>query len=305
MQEYIQYHKDRDPKETYSARVVKDSINNGVRLTTLECTFPRIVLAEFNTHRVFSRNSASSRAIPTNTRIKSIKRAPFVPESFGKNKPGMSASEDVENQDEARKKWLESCEKATEFAQWFDEQKIHKQLANRILEPYAWHTVICTATEWQNFFNLRIEENAQPEIRIISELMLQALKESVPQELFSNQWHLPFIFEEDNEFDEEQQIRLSIARCARVSYLTHDGRRDPSKDFGLYDMLVGNGHMSPTEHAAVVGEMGYYNSNRDFLSPEYSCGYNGTKYGTHFVGNFRAPWIQYRKLIPGEAVFKK
>lgn len=302
MKKYFQYHKNREPKETYSARVICDSItkNKKIRLTTLEVTFPRMVLAEYNTHRMFSRNSASSRAIPVHKRIEAIKRSPFIPEKFGKNKKGMSSTENVENQDEARKIWMDSCYQAIEHAQKLKDIKVHKQFANRILEPYAWHTVVCTATEWDNFFALRIDADAQPEIQIPAKLMKQALEDSIPEKKMSGEWHLPFIFEEDKDFNVEDKIKLSIARSARVSYLTHDGKRDPQADFNLYDRLVTAGHMSPTEHVAIVGT--WDNVFQSWMAPTIKqSGY----YKSPFIGNFMAPWIQYRKTISGESCFRK
>ena len=282
----------------YDAQILADSVSPlGHRLVTFQITFPRIILAEFNTHRVFSRNSASSRAIPVPTRIKAILEAPFVPAAFGANQRGMEAGDALEDkaQEQCREVWLDAMRDAVKHAERLVEIGVHKQWANRLLEPFAWHTVIVTATEWENYFKLRVSEHAQPEIFTVSDMMQKILAESTPKELKHGQWHLPLVgekfgdedpSEDDSEGDvgDEVRIKLSVARCARVSYLTHDGKRDPEADLTLYERLTGNGHMSPTEHAA-----------RPMTVAERSMG--------EWCGNFRG-WVQHRKEIPGEAVFQ-
>ena len=152
----------------YRCHILADSVNPaGVRLTTLSIRFPRIVLAEFNTHRMLSRNSASSRAIPVEKRIAAVRADPFVPAAFGANKRGMQAGDALTGSqaDAAREAWirasLQACERAEEMAH----AGVHKQWANRLIEPYSWHEVIVSATEWDNFWHLLISEHAQPEIR--------------------------------------------------------------------------------------------------------------------------------------------
>jgi hypothetical protein len=275
---------------TYAAKVIADSIADDVRLTTMEVTFPRIVLAEFNTHRMFSRNSASSRAIPVEKRIQSVLDDPFVPESFGSNKKGMQAGSPLEGH-QARKAhmcWLEARDKAVESAAMLAELGVHKQLANRLIEPFSWHTVVVTATEWENYFALRCSSLAQPEIRIVSEMMESAMDASKPRVLDVNGWHLPYVREEDYEdlqpLDHDDLMPMvSAARCARVSYLTQNGVRDVREDLSLADRLSSARHMSPFEHPARVASAHVFD-NLDF------------------VGNFRFPWIQLRKTIVGESV---
>ena len=272
----------------YAARVLADSIASGVRLTTLEVTMPRIVLAEFNTHRMLSRNSASSRAIPVEKRIAAIRENPFVPDAFAANQRGMQAGEALSEgeQERARRWWLEGRDHACSVAEDLARLGVHKQWANRLIEPYAWHTVIVTATEWENFFALRCSPEAQPEIRRAAELMSNAMTASVPRALAPSCWHLPLVDERDDDVAGHLLPQISIARCARVSYLTHDGRRDPKTDLELYRRLLTSGHMSPFEHVARVAR----HLEREELGA--------------FVGNFRAPWVQYRKTIAGESVFK-
>lgn len=243
-----------------SARVLADSISpQGKRLTTLEVTFPRYVLAEFNTHRMFSRNSASSRAIPVKKQLERIIEDPFVGDHWGSNQPGMQAG--VELEGEAREQaiaiWREAGRAAVKAAEQLSELGVHKQRTNRLLEPFMRHTVIVTATEWSNFFALRAHPDAQPEIRDAALAMRDAMDASEPVELGYREWHTPLILP-DEDFPVEDRIKISVGRCARVSYLTHDGVRDPAKDIELYERLVEGGHMSPLEHVATPNIYGQF-----------------------------------------------
>ena len=275
----------------YSAKIIADSVSrHGQRLTTMEVVFPRMVLAEFNTHRVFSRNSASSRAIPVEKQLRKIKEQPFVPEYWGANQSGMQAEAELiaEAKDAALDEWLAARDSAVAHVEKLLAIGLHKQLANRILEPFMWHTVIVTATEWSNYFALRANEMAQPEIRKVSELMQAAYEASTPKQLSDDEWHLPLIQAEeyDGVFEKSDDARMiSAARCARVSYLTHEGKRDLSADIVLYDRLTSGGHMSPLEHVA-----------RPLTEDELSEG--------EFRGNFRG-WMQLRKLVPNEDDYAK
>ena len=235
-----------------SAKVLADSISpRGKRLTTLEVTFPRYVLAEFNTHRTFSRNSASSRAIPVKKQLDRILNDPFIGDHWGSNQPGMQAGAELNG--EAREKaieiWREAGRAAVRAAEQLAELGVHKQRTNRLLEPFMWHTVIVTATEWNNFFALRAHKDAQPEIRDAACAMRNAMDTSVPNSIDYGEWHTPLILP-DEDYPLEDKIKISVGRCARVSYLTHDGVRDPTKDIELYERLVEGGHMSPLEHVA-------------------------------------------------------
>lgn len=246
---------------TYSARVLADSISPAsIRITTLEVTMPRIILSEFNTHRMFSRNSASSRAIPVTKQIERIKSNPFVPEVFEENISGMQGGNELDEtgQIRARVAWLTGSERAIEVAKALVHAGVHKQWASRVLEPYMWQTVIVTATEWSNFFKLRLAPEAQPEIRRVARQIKWALEESQPKQIDQMEWHLPMVEERDwDELVDSQHVRvdyamrmISAGRCARVSYLTHDGRRDINEDYELACRLQSNGHWSPFEHQA-------------------------------------------------------
>jgi hypothetical protein len=267
---------------SYACRVLADSdCNNGVRLTTLEVSFPRIVLAEFNTHRMLSRNSASSRAIPVEKMLARVLEDPFVPAAWPKNQKGMQAVEDLDDTTahEARLEWLLARDHAVTRARCLLDVGVHKQIANRLLEPWLWHTVIVTATEWENFFALRCHPAAQPEIRTIAEMMRDAMAASTPRHIPHGAWHLPLVTDDERRTREADWVKVSVGRCARVSYLTHDGLRDPAADVALCDRLAASGHMSPMEHVA---------------TPQHRA---------VFRGNFRG-WVQYRKTLPNEEVFR-
>jgi thymidylate synthase ThyX len=273
----------------YACRILADSISPaGIRLTTLEVTFPRIVLAEFNTHRMLSRNSASSRAIPVEKQIARVETDPFVPIYWGKNQRGMTADAELTaaEQERAVEVWLNARDAAVIRARALLSIGVHKQITNRLLEPFMWHTVIVTATEWENFFALRCHPAAQPEIRCIAEMMQAAMAESWPRGIGpggEGHWHLPLI-DWDDEVDASIRPadlpKVSAGRCARVSYLTHDGKRDPAADIELCERLMASGHMSPLEHVA-----------RPQVGPPI------------FEGNFRG-WTSLRKTYPNEAVFR-
>jgi thymidylate synthase ThyX len=248
----------------YSARVLLDSVaENGVRLTTLEVTFPRFVLAEFNTHRQFSRNSASSRAVPTAKLIERVERDPVLPLQWGRNTSGMAASDvlDEADADSARRIWLEARDDAVRHARELLELRVHKQELNRLLEPFLWHTVIVTATEWTNFFELRCAPNAQPEIREAAHRMRDAIAESASQSIGPGQWHTPLLQSDEYGLALEVRKRISAARCARVSYLTHEGTREIEKDLELFERLQSDRHLSPFEHVATPSDDPGFHAN--------------------------------------------
>ena len=289
----------------YDAKIVADSVSEvGDRLTTMEVTFPRMVLAEFNTHRVFSRNSASSRAIPVEKQLQRIMDDPFIPVWWGRNQSGMQADHELEGYDleQARAEWLVARDSAVNHVQRLLELGLHKQITNRLLEPFMWHTVIVTATEWSNFFALRANPMAQPEIRVIAEMMRDLYDESEPALVKGGEWHLPLIQPEERdgvfEFSEEAR-KISAARCARVSYLTHEGNRDLAADLILYDRLAGAGHMSPFEHVATPAS--HIELGHDLRSGSASL----IKYTvSEWHGNF-CGWKQLRKFLPNEDDFSK
>lgn len=301
-------------KMTYSAKIIADSIGKTApRLTTLEICFPRIVLAEFNTHRVLSRNSASSRAIPVERQFRYVLSDPFMPVYWGKNQKGMQAEQELTAPEieRASAAWLRARDACIVEANIMLEIGVHKQITNRLLEPFLWHTVIVTATEWSNFFHLRNNTQAQPEIQVISKMMQEVYETHEPEFLVEGEWHMPYIEAEDYAAAFEQgvaqeagdskvlmqlMVKISSARCARVSYLTHDGKRDLREDLAMYDRLLAPGHMSPFEHPARPA------TQQDVAKHPYRYVPDATPAGDFFFGNLKG-WVQHRKEIPYESDF--
>lgn len=241
----------------YACKILADSISPaGHRITTFEGTFPRIVLAEMNTHCMFGRCSASSRAVPVDLRIAAILRDPFVPEVFGSNRGGMRPGEALEGEADiqARASWFRALSYAVGEAQTQDELKVHKQYANRLIEPFAWHTAVITATDFDNFFRLRCNPEAQGEFTKFAEMMRDARAASEPRALNYGEWHLPYVSPAeafDLEIDKIDPVKVSVARCARVSRERQNDIRDPLDEVEMFDnRLLKLGHMSPLEHAA-------------------------------------------------------
>lgn len=275
---------------TTSAEIICDSLApSGIRLTTFVLNFPRFILPEFNTHRVFSRNASSSRAIPIQTQIKEILNNPFVPKSFNVNAKGMQGGDvvDEKTQKESEKIWLSARFDAVLKANELLKLGISKQYVNRLLEPFSWTKVVCSSTEFNNFFALRYHHMAQPEICELAKVMYEAYSTSTPKKLNFEEWHLPFI--KDKDWNEARDIAgevksdvldlllaRSVARCARTSYNNHDGTSNTfSQDLALYERLLKDTpkHCSPAEHQAQA-----------IMNPEYKSG--------NFTG-----WCQYRQSL--------
>lgn len=301
---------------TISAKIIADSISpNGVRLTTMLLRYPRFVHAEFMTHRVFSRNASSSRAIPIEKMIQAVIDDPAMPIHWGKNQKGMQATQElsIDEQRQAMRGWMEAMMDAVDNARMLNELGLHKQIVNRVLEPFSHITVVVTATEWNNFLHLRDHEDAQPEIAELARCVRVELELNDPTPLAYGEWHLPFVTQGDVEnvvtylqkgritrdmpsLAERFEVlrKLSTARCARTSYLTHD-KQNPllEDDIALYERLVGSSplHASPTEHQATPDEY------EEHEGPFHSIGWQNQ----HQHGNLTG-WIQFRKTLPNENV---
>lgn len=274
----------------YGAKILLDSLSPaGTRLTTFEISIPKFLLAELNTHRDLSRNAASSRAIPTKKMIELVLKDPVLPTWWGKNQAGMQAFESLEKEaiDKANFEWFESLFNSVDSARTLAELNVHKQIVNRIIEPYMFAKVIVSGTNWTNFFSLRCTKHAQPEFKKIAIMMLELYQNSTPIKLKDGEWHIPLIGPEDieaasfltdvKEEGEEMIRKAAVGRAARVSYLTHDGKRDLMKDIELHDRLLTDKHMSPFEHVAMAIKEPVRHGN--------------------FVG-----FIQYRKRLPEEYI---
>lgn len=244
-----------------SAKVITDSITDyGHRLTTMEVTHHRFVLAEENTHRVFSRNSASSRAIPVEKQLERFMHDAAYPVEWPSEQPGMSGGEGLGagDHEDALRLFDEAHFQIGTLVNAYllrhpdKSTRLHKSLINRLLEPMQWHTVIISATAWQNFFNQRCHPAAQPEMRVAAEAIRDAMAASTPVLLHPGEYHMPYIRDDERDRDPAVLRQVSAARCARVSYLTHDGVRDIAEDLKLYERLTRADpmHASPLEHVA-------------------------------------------------------
>jgi thymidylate synthase ThyX len=252
-------------------KVIADSVAHradGKRITTFQLRYWRAIHAEFMTHRVLSRNASSSRAIPVAKMIEQVRNDPAGPIHWGKNQPGMQAHAQLTGDEltGAQAYWREAAERAADYADALTKIGTHKQVANRILEPFQYISVICTATEWDNFFALRVHPDAQPEIQDLAATMQKAMAQSKPVIRTGSwsdpdAWHLPYVLDHERKLYRLDVLQaLSTARNARVSYLTHDGAEpSPEKDLELYERLVGAEplHASPTEHIAAPLSQGH------------------------------------------------
>lgn len=280
-----------------SASIIADSINEqGQRLTTFVLVFPRIVLAEFNTHRMLSKNSASSRAIPFEKMVKMVKEDPFIPIKWMKDHKGMQGTEyfsDIEIDDKGLDiNWLVARDNAVKIATELSNIGVTKQICNRLLEPFMWHTVIVTGTEWDNFFALRAHNQAEIHIQELAYRMLDEYNIGTPKKLKVGEWHIPFgdKFAHPDYENIILRVKIATARCARVSYLNFEGKDDYDADIRLHDILLSSGHMSPFEHCARA--MSYdemFDYSRD-VKEKTELGWSG---------NFRG-FIQYRKMLQNE-----
>ena len=316
------------------ATIIKDSINSATedRLTTFVVTYPRFINAEVLRHRMLSFSSASSRAIPLKKVIKSIQENPAEPVFWGANQSGMQASIELDDSNRSHKSvpsisyielsengqflgielshiplgevsdrkyakeiWKSAQNAAIAYAKALESIGLHKQIANRILEPFQNITLIITGTDWENFFKLRAAPEAQPEFRELAEEMLSEYNKSQPETIKAHLshadiatakcsdllldvqegWHIPFSDRMPEHLTWREKLKVAVARCARISYMTQDGVIDPPKDFELYNRLTQSGHYSPCEHVALAV--------RD----------------SAYVGNFKG-WYQLRKMLPNE-----
>lgn len=313
------------PKDHMFAKVVLASRSKySPDILTIHMRYPRIIHGEIMTHRVFSRNARSSRAVPVKTMLAEIRDTPFIPWHWGLNQGGMQASEecnelvslpsypftDSEVGVSREAMWEFAANAAADTAEAFSAAGYHKQVANRLIEPFSWIDTLITSTSWANFFHLRDHDAAEPHFRDLAKLVRSAISGAMLTRLQAGEWHLPYITDEDRievhmiykdcapSVEKEKAkldklLRISAARCARISYAPFDGDASIKKELARYDMLIGSDavHATPTEHQA---------------TPDWAviCPTSGSVEGwdtPNLHGNFNG-WIQARKLIPGEFV---
>ena len=285
-----------------TAKVVCDSVSEqDIRLTTFEIEYPRIVMSEFNTHRAVSRNSSSSRAIPVSKMLEHTKNINLKPIYFGSKKSGMQAGEEVTGfkLETVKGVWEDALSHATHYSSVLDELGVAKEVTNRLVEPFQLVKVVCTATDWDNFFNLRLHPDSDPNICMLAYKMYMAMQESKPQLLKAGEYHLPYVekydipvcysdvggyeyetgyhvFYYDKEADHtceqvlslEEAIKLSAASCASVSYRTEGMTLEKADK--IFDMLIKAEviHSSPFEHLATPI------SKEVYLEEDTGCSYD-------------------------------
>jgi hypothetical protein len=300
-------------KNTISAKVICDSVApNGCRLTTMEWTYPRMIHSEIMTHRKLSRNAASSRAIPLSKMIQRVQSNPVFPIHWGKNQKGMQADEELSpiNKLIAGQDWMYARDNAIEKAEALEELGVHKQIGNRLLEPWMWITVIVSATNLENLFALRCHPAAEPHFQNLAYKIRNAYDKSKPDTLEWGEYHLPLFGAMGGSYPEDFDIpnkdntwmKVSAARCARVSYLTQDGKRDPLEDIKLYERLASSFplHASPLEHPAQAIKTDYNQDERANMTDEELAALRPIDWG-----NFDPGWLQFRKMHENENVTKR
>lgn len=325
-----------------SVKIVADSISpSGSRITTFELEYPRIIHSELMTHRLLSRNAMSSRAIPIKKMIEQVQQNPAMPVKFGKNQPGMQDAGEHSAQlgdgYSAEEWWKLAGLSAARFAAEFADAGYHKQIANRLLEPYQRMKTVVTATDWNNFFWLRVDPDADPTIYELAKAMKEASDNSIPDPLEPGQWHTPYVdhvygFEDidDKEcavfegycvLDEENKpvmltleeaLAISASCCAQVSYRVLNTSKEKALD--IYEKLVSGNkvHASPFEHQATpMAEyreiensdyltIGHINFPRDPSSWEEGITH-ADRQGQLWSGNLRG-WRQHRQLVSDNAI---
>ena len=296
-------------------------------LYTIRCRYPRIIHGEIMTHRDFSRNARSSRAVPIKTMLNEVRNSPFVPWHWGKNQKGMQAVEEctalIDNplygENDYREvltredAWKSAAFVACVNAEAFMVAGYHKQIPNRLLEPFSWIDTLISSSRWDNFLWLREHGDAEPHFQDLAKLVGLAIKNAEHHELEPNQWHLPYITETDAEeaydrFDNPTSARewlckISAARCARISYEPFDGDASYEREIERYDSLLSSDrvHASPLEHQATPDHM--ITIEGMMLDKEGNdiehLGVRDFWNSPRLHGNLPG-WIQYRKTVPGE-----
>ena len=292
-----------------TAKIIADSYSaiNGKRITTFELQYPRFIHSELMTHRLFSRNAMSSRAVPIERMIEQVEDDPATPVHWGKNQSGMQAKEELYDYelDVVQALWKDAAKELALYAKHMSEHSAHKQIANRILEPFQLMKTVLTSTEFDNFFWLRKHEDAQPEIKELAERMYEQLEwnKCLTIELDAGDWHTPYYeaghWLQDDETPLEDALAISSSCCAQVSYRLLDDSIEKARK--VYQRLVESTpvHASPFEHCA--SPMKEPQQTDKYLWEEGMT--HMDKEGNMWSGNLKG-WIQYRQLIDGNVCSK-
>ena len=311
-----------------TAKIIAHSITeDGKEIITWELEYPRFIHAEFMTHRLFSRNAASSRAIPVSAMIDQVKNNPAMPIHWGKNQAGMQAKEELPAVLIASSKflWKRSAKFVAKVVEGLQKIGLHKQASNRLLEPYQMMKTVMTTTEDDNWFWLRNHTDAQPEIHALASVMLKEKRDSHPVVLRQGDWHVPYYgkgYWRDSGYVNSQMealfnkrdrlstlknaLAISSSCCAQVSYRKLDDRLEKAEE--VYARLIESEpvHASPFEHQATpiaqtkIGNM-CPSVNVSSMSSTWENGITHVdRNGNFWSGNFKG-WIQHRQLIKNNA----
>lgn len=296
-----------------SAKIIADNYSaiNGKRITTFELVYPRFIHSELMTHRLFSRNAMSSRAVPIQKMIDQVLDNPAKPSHWGLNQPGMQAKVELNgrNKEYVEALWNKAADAVADIAEEMDECQAHKQIVNRILEPFQLMKTVLTSTEFDNFFWLRCHEDAQPEIKDLADKMLSAMKDNSPIKLNVGDWHTPYyadgVWFKDSMIDTlEDALAISSSCCAQVSYRLLDDSIEKARK--VYQRLVESTpvHASPFEHQASPCDLEFFCFDCQQSGDDWPKGVTHLdKDGNFWSGNFKS-WIQYRQLIDGNVCNK-
>lgn len=311
-----------------NVKLIKDSIANGIRICTFVLVYPRLIHSEVMTHRVFSRNAASSRAIPTAAIIQNLRDDPAEIVWWGKNISGMQAKEELKGWQLKLAKfgWATARELAILAARFMGAVGLHKQIANRVLEPFQNIRVVVTSTEWNNFFNLRNHPDAQPEFAALARMMKLAMEASTPTVLQPGEWHIPYVTchrmpngriaylqpeiaqTECVEITLEEALKISASMAAQESYRKSDPSLEKAKK--IFAQLVESKpcHASPVEHQAqameVIKDTHLPGLDQQFLilyMNQHAGITHVDKAGNFWSGNLRG-YVQHRQLLSNHDV---
>lgn len=291
------------------ATIIADSVTpDHTRITTFELEYPRFIHSELMTHRMFSRNAASSRAIPIKAMHELVLGNPATPVHWGTNKPGMQAGDELVGVDLSAAKYYWSCaaRAAVSASADLDRMGLHKQIANRVTEPFQIMKTVVTATEWDNWYYLRNHEDAQPEIHELAKAMYEAHTLSTPNELQPGEWHVPYVHTcrdlagtllylgtQGDLLTVEQAQQVSASCCAQVSYRKNDDSLEKAQR--VFDRLVNSEpmHASPIEHQATPMKL----EHTHIGDTTWESGITHVdRFGCYWSGNLRG-WIQFRQIF--------
>lgn len=304
----------------------------GTNVATFLLTIPRVMLPELTRHRNFSFSVESSRAKSIEKVIEDIVKNKYYPD-WTINKKGMSGDKlsDINQRKRANEKvdFLANTIINVVELSLKDELGIHKQNANRYLEPFQYIDVIVTGslTDWLAFLELRHPQGdlinkcedsephginysfpAQSEIQNIAIKVWNILKDAEPNYLEPGEYHLPYRLENDERvYTIEEQLSYASSKCATISFGNHseDNKTKANLDNTnrLYKRLINHKHWSPLEHCLRVPTKEEVMSKAfDSITVIDENGIAKRKLGKYVSNISNHYWIQHRKEVENRDV---